>query len=156
MAECPITPPNAMPVGTPPNAMPVVAFTDTAAADAKRWSVPPMVLADLRPAAVQVFQLQTALEPRIAKVEEGLHQQTAAAAVDRAAVTAANAANAALIGGLLHAQATEAKAQRDALERRFEELMRAQATAFAETIAALRADGDARAAIGTRNRCPAR
>jgi hypothetical protein len=129
----------------------VVAFTDAAATDAKRWSVPLMVLADLRPAAVQVFHLQSALEPRIAKVEEGLAAQATTAAVDRNAVVAANAANASMIGGLLHAQTkeqtlvaeqirTEAKARADALELRFEERMRAM-------IATLQSDAKAQAAV---------
>jgi hypothetical protein len=74
----------------------------TPAAEAKGWSVPPMVLADLRPAAVQVFHLQSALEPRIAKVETE-------AVADRAAAVATNATNAATMGALLHAQASEAK-----------------------------------------------
>jgi hypothetical protein len=94
----------------------VVAFTEASAADAKRWSVPPMVLADLRPTPVQVYHLQQSLEPRLAKVE-----------TDVTAATAANTANAAMIGAMLSAQAAEAKVQRDALERRFEELLRAQA-----------------------------
>jgi hypothetical protein len=103
--------------GATPAAM--VAFTEASAADAKRWSVPPLVLADLRPAPVQVYHLQESLRPRIDALE---HDRSA----DRAAATAANAANVAMVSALSTAMAAELKAQRGVLERQFDELIRVQ------------------------------